>query len=103
MGAFRVAYWDKFGRPAKLPEPTYGIGLAGWWIDPAKEQALLAKTGQTAPDPATAAPAAPAAPAAAESAPADRGSSPLTFILYAGGALVVVLVVVAIMRRKKAT
>jgi microcin C transport system substrate-binding protein len=51
MGAFRVAYWDKFGRPPNLPEPTYGIGLAGWWIDPAKEQALVAKTAQAPPPP----------------------------------------------------
>ena len=38
----RIAYWDKFGRPAKLP--TYGIDLYAWWIDPVKEKAL-AKSG----------------------------------------------------------
>nr|WP_298685601.1 extracellular solute-binding protein [uncultured Dongia sp.] len=104
MGAARIASWDKFGRPDKLPEPTYGVGLSGWWIDPAKEKALAAKTAQApapaVPDPAsTAAPAAETAPA---QAPADRGSSPLTFVLYAAGALIAVLVIVAIVRRKKA-
>ncbi len=34
----RIAYWDKFGRPAKLP--SYGVDLFAWWIDPAKQQAL---------------------------------------------------------------
>ena len=38
----RIAYWDKFGRPAKLP--NYGIDLYAWWIDPVKEGAL-AKSG----------------------------------------------------------
>jgi microcin C transport system substrate-binding protein len=104
MGAFRIAYWDKFGRPDKLPEPTYGIGYAGWWIDPAKEQALAGKTAQAAPAPApTAVPVTtdaatdPAAPA-----PADRGSSPISFLLYGGGALAIVLIIVAMLRRKKA-
>jgi microcin C transport system substrate-binding protein len=38
---FRVAYWDKFGRP-KVP-PKYALGFDSWWIDPAKEAALKAK------------------------------------------------------------
>jgi microcin C transport system substrate-binding protein len=29
--SFRVAYWDKFGRPAK--PPRYGLGFDGWWIE----------------------------------------------------------------------
>jgi microcin C transport system substrate-binding protein len=105
MGASRIAYWDKFGRPDKLPDPTYGIGTSAWWIDPVKEQALASKTAQAAPatipEPApAAAPAAEATPAAA--APADRGSSPITYVLYALGALVVILVIGAIVKRKKA-
>jgi microcin C transport system substrate-binding protein len=32
--AFRVAYWNKFGRPP-VP-PKYELGFEGWWIDPAK-------------------------------------------------------------------
>jgi len=36
--SFRVAYWDKFGRPAKPPK--YGLGFDGWWVDQAKEKAL---------------------------------------------------------------
>ena len=36
--SFRVAYWDKFGKPAKAPK--YGLGFDSWWIDKAKAQAL---------------------------------------------------------------
>ena len=36
--SFRIAYWDKFGRPER--NPKYGLGLDSWWIDPAKERAL---------------------------------------------------------------
>ncbi len=37
--AYRVAFWDKFGRPEALQK--YGLGmLANWWIDPAKAAAL---------------------------------------------------------------
>lgn len=36
--ADRIAYWNKFGRPAKTP--GYGVGFFTWWIDPAKEKAL---------------------------------------------------------------
>ena len=35
----RVAYWDKFGRPDKLPKLTPAF-LQVWWVDPAKEAAL---------------------------------------------------------------
>lgn len=35
----RVAYWDKFGRPEKLPKLTPAF-LQVWWVDPAKEAAL---------------------------------------------------------------
>ncbi|MBL8708922.1 MAG: ABC transporter substrate-binding protein [Rhodospirillaceae bacterium] len=96
MGAFRIAYWDKFGRPASLPQPTYGIGLAGWWIDPAKEQAL----GETAaPEPAATS-AAPVAPAATEATPADdRGESPIANILMGAGAVVLLIVLLGILRR----
>ncbi len=34
----RVAYWDKFSRPAI--KPKYSDGLATWWIDPAKDSRL---------------------------------------------------------------
>ena len=104
LGAFRIAYWDKFGRPEKLPEPTYGLGLSGWWIDPAKEQALASKTAvaepaaatNTAAEPATVPEAAPAA------APDPRGSSPLTYVLYLVGAVIALIVIVAAMKRRKA-
>ena len=32
--AFRVAYWNRFGRPASPPK--YELGFESWWIDPAK-------------------------------------------------------------------
>ena len=35
---FRVAYWDRFGRPAIAP--NYGVGFYSWWIDAAKDAAL---------------------------------------------------------------
>ena len=36
--SFRVASWDKFGRPAITPK--YNLPLDAWWIDPAKAEAL---------------------------------------------------------------
>ncbi len=36
--AFRVAFWDKFDRPAT--PPRYGLGFDTWWIDPVREQRL---------------------------------------------------------------
>ena len=36
---FRVAYWDRFGRPEQLPR--YGIGFPGtWWYDPERAAQL---------------------------------------------------------------
>ena len=32
--AFRVAYWDRFGRPAVAPK--YALGFDTWWVDPAR-------------------------------------------------------------------
>lgn len=29
---FRIAYWDRFGRPAD--NPPYGLALDTWWVDP---------------------------------------------------------------------
>jgi microcin C transport system substrate-binding protein len=37
---FRVAYWDKFGRP-KI-NPPYALALNTWWVDPVKSAALAA-------------------------------------------------------------
>lgn len=103
LSAFRIAYWDKFGRPEKLPEPTYGIGLAGWWIDPAKEQALASKTAVAEPAAAANAVAEPAN-TVSEAAPAaaPRGSSPLTYVLYLVGAVIALIIVGAIIKRRKA-
>ncbi|WP_198376330.1 extracellular solute-binding protein [Neoroseomonas rubea] len=36
---FRIAFWDKFGRPER--NPRYGLGFPqAWWIDPARDRAL---------------------------------------------------------------
>ena len=32
--AYRIAYWDKFGRPEISPK--YSLGFITWWIDEAK-------------------------------------------------------------------
>ncbi|MGH7048489.1 MAG: ABC transporter substrate-binding protein, partial [Stellaceae bacterium] len=43
LAAFRVAYWDKFRRPAISPK--YALGLDTWWVDPAAEKSVDAKKG----------------------------------------------------------
>lgn len=35
---FRIAYWNRFGRPDTTP--GYGIGFSSWWIDTEKDAAL---------------------------------------------------------------
>lgn len=40
-GYSRLAYWNKFDRPAKTPK--YGNDIFSWWIDPVKAEALDAK------------------------------------------------------------
>jgi microcin C transport system substrate-binding protein len=36
--AWRVAYWDKFSRPATAPK--YSLGFDTWWVDPQKDAEL---------------------------------------------------------------
>lgn len=31
IGAYRVAYWNKFARPETLPR--YSLGSSTWWLD----------------------------------------------------------------------
>ena len=38
LRAFWIAYWNRFGRPARAPK--YGLGFDTWWIDPALDRAL---------------------------------------------------------------
>ncbi|MDE2165233.1 MAG: ABC transporter substrate-binding protein [Alphaproteobacteria bacterium] len=38
---FRVAYWDKFGRPSI--NPPYALALNAWWYDKARADALAAQ------------------------------------------------------------
>lgn len=44
LAASRVAYWDKFRRPA-VP-PKYAVGLDTWWVDPGAEKSVEAKKGE---------------------------------------------------------
>jgi microcin C transport system substrate-binding protein len=37
----RLAYWDKFGRPAVTP--SQGVQVDTWWVDPAKAAALAGR------------------------------------------------------------
>ena len=39
--AFRVAYWDMFGRPPVVPK--YALGFDTWWVDAEKADALRAR------------------------------------------------------------
>jgi microcin C transport system substrate-binding protein len=32
---FRVAYWDKLGRPPR--NPRYNLALDSWWVEPTRE------------------------------------------------------------------
>jgi len=41
LGAYRIAYWNRFSRPAVMPK--YDLGFDTWWIDPAKDKALAAR------------------------------------------------------------
>lgn len=44
IAAFRVAYWDKFGRPDV--NPKMGPSIAAWWVDPAKVRTVSAGKAQ---------------------------------------------------------
>ena len=46
LSAFRIAYWDKFRRPAVSPK--YAVGLDTWWVDPNAEKSVEAKKGTEA-------------------------------------------------------
>ena len=36
----RIAFWNKFGRPEKIPLLGEASNISAWWVDPAKEAAL---------------------------------------------------------------
>ncbi|MFZ6762363.1 extracellular solute-binding protein [Pseudoroseomonas sp. WGS1072] len=38
--SFRIAWWDKFGRPER--NPRYNFDLSAWWVDAARDRALPA-------------------------------------------------------------
>lgn len=41
LGAYRIAYWNRFSRPAVMPK--YDLGFDTWWVDPVKDKALAAR------------------------------------------------------------
>ena len=41
--AYRVAFWNKFSRPALTPK--YALGFDFWWVSPEKEAVLMAEKG----------------------------------------------------------
>ena len=41
LASYRVAYWDKFGRPETTPK--YSLGFDAWWVDVQREAALVVK------------------------------------------------------------
>jgi microcin C transport system substrate-binding protein len=45
LGAFWVAYWDKFQRPQIAPK--YALDLNAWWIDPQAERQVEQKKQET--------------------------------------------------------
>jgi microcin C transport system substrate-binding protein len=45
LPATRIAYWDKFGRAAKIPSGAVSF-FQTWWIDPTKDAALIAARGK---------------------------------------------------------
>ena len=109
----RVAYWNKYAHPQTMPK--YGLTFDIWWYDPQKDAALKQKVS-VAPPPAAPpsdnsqqaqAPAAPAPapnpPAAAPEEPAtptaDRGSTPIPYIL--GGIAVAIIAFVLGRRGRK--
>jgi microcin C transport system substrate-binding protein len=45
INSFRVAYWNRFGKPKVAPK--YGLGFPGtWWIDPKADEALARRQAQ---------------------------------------------------------
>ncbi|MBS29365.1 MAG: hypothetical protein CL566_10675 [Alphaproteobacteria bacterium] len=36
----RIAFWDRFGQPEKIPLLGEAANISAWWIDPAKDAAL---------------------------------------------------------------
>jgi microcin C transport system substrate-binding protein len=79
---FWIATWDKFGRPAKLPDPEFDYAQDAWWIDPAKLAAVEQRKAATVTAAQTAAPTAPGnttAPAAGGTAgQAPQNPTPTT-------------------------
>jgi microcin C transport system substrate-binding protein len=44
IGADRIAYWDKFGKPGVVPKD--GVQIDAWWVDAAKAARLESRLGK---------------------------------------------------------
>lgn len=42
--AYRLAYWDRFGKPET--RPIYAVGLDTWWLDPEKNARVVEELGE---------------------------------------------------------
>ena len=47
LGRFRIAFWNKFNRPATLP--LYGLTIDTWWIDPTRSIAASTANSKDTP------------------------------------------------------
>jgi microcin C transport system substrate-binding protein len=97
---YPVVYWNKYSHPQTMP--PYGLSYDTWWLDSQKEAALKQPAGSTQQPassgeaPASPSPAANPSPEPTATAPADRGGTPILYII---GAIVVVVVAFALVRR----
>jgi microcin C transport system substrate-binding protein len=47
----RVAYWDKFARPAI--DPRYGLDLQTWWVDQVRADQVVSRQDDLDLEPVT--------------------------------------------------
>ncbi|MEX2643800.1 MAG: extracellular solute-binding protein [Acetobacterales bacterium] len=103
--SFRVAYWNKFGRPAESPK--YGLGLDTWWVESAKATQLergrveLAAAEGPAETGTAQAPADSPAAAAPQAESGETDNSRLSTILAILGGIVLAITVMRIMIRNR--
>ncbi|MBF0332619.1 MAG: ABC transporter substrate-binding protein [Alphaproteobacteria bacterium] len=99
----RVAYWDKFGRPAVTP--AQGVQFNAWWIKPPR---AAMKTGMVPAKPGlrkgvilaqATQPGQPAGPASPTPAVDSPGRSPWVWVTL--GAVVIVVALMLIRRRRR--
>ncbi len=113
--SYRVAYWNKFDRPARSPK--YSLGLDTWWVDAAAASQLAEGIGalETAAADGTLEPSAAAEPVPAP-APAPQqtaelqaetppdtpaGNSRLSMILAIAGGIILAFTMIRTMSRQR--